>query len=194
MNNGNFPEDSDLVEAIKQGGESMEKASSALYRRYRNTVLRKLLTTIRFRRGQQEDAEDLLHDGFLILIEKIKLDSYEPGSLPNFWNGICIGLYRNKSKRDQRTTLTDDNSQIDKIDSFDPSQRMEEKQRHGILDNFLVQLGGNCKAVMELSFAGYSMKEIANKLDLASDGMARKIKYNCKKDLIKLIKESGLEF
>jgi len=53
----------------------------------------------------------------------------------------------------------------------------------------LAQLGGDCRKVLNLFFAGESMENIAQALGYASAGYAKKRKFQCKKQLIGLIRE-----
>ncbi len=172
----------------------MEKAIDQLYRMYRDDVLYKTKSTIRYRRGQQEDAMDLIQDAFLIMIDKIRFGGYEEGSLMHFWAGIANGLFKNKFKRDNRMDLVENATDLDRIDPTDPAEQLERKERKEVFDELLDRLDPKGKDVMLLSMEGYSMKEIAKKLNLASDGMARKIKYNCKKELIKMIDDLDIDF
>jgi RNA polymerase sigma factor (sigma-70 family) len=193
MNNGSFNQDSELVTAIQNGGTAAERAIDILYRSYRNDVLTKVKTMIRFRRGQQEDAKDLVQDAYLILLDKICSDDYQKGSIQNFWVGIVYGLFRNKNKRDHRMTLVDENSVLDSADLNTPEFSLETKERMEYFDQLLNQVGERCKEVMKLSMAGYSMIEISTKMNLVSEGMARKIKYTCKKKLVELVKKMNLD-
>jgi RNA polymerase sigma factor (sigma-70 family) len=193
MNNGSFNQDSELVTAIQNGGSAADRAIEVLYRRYRNEVLTKVKTMIRFRKGQQEDAKDLVQDAYLVLLDKIRSEDYQQGSLKNFWVGIVYGLFRNKNKRDHRTTLVDENSVLDGEDLNTPEVSLETKERMELFENLLNQIGDRCKKVMKLSIAGYSMKEIATQMDLVSEGMARKIKYTCKKKLVELVQKMNLD-
>ena len=151
MNNGSFNQDSELVTAIQNGGSAADRAIEVLYRRYRNEVLTKVKTMIRFRKGQQEDAKDLVQDAYLVLLDKIRSEDYQQGSLKNFWVGIVYGLFRNKNKRDHRTTLVDENSVLDGEDLNTPEVSLETKERMELFENLLNQIGDRCKKVMKLS-------------------------------------------
>jgi RNA polymerase sigma factor (sigma-70 family) len=194
MNNGNINQQTEMINSIKRGGSAMQEASDQLYRLYKDDVLAKMKSTIRYRRGQQEDAMDLLQDAFVIMIDKIRYGGYQEGSLMHFWAGIANGLFKNKFKRDNRMDLYENATDFDRQDPTDPEAILEKKERKEVFDNLLNQLDEKSKNVMMLSMEGYSMKEIAEKLNLASDGMARKIKYNCKKELIRLIDELDIDF
>lgn len=185
--------ESQLIADIRKGGNAADCAIGALYKKYRNEVLFNVEKMIRYRRGQQEDARDLVQDAYIILLRKVQSENYVEGSIRNFWIGIVKGLFQNKQKREYRISLVDDHSKIDQEDQMTPEASMENNQRREFLERLLDQVGDKCKQIMKLSMRGYSMQEIAEKMELASDGMARKTKYQCKKKLVELVKELNIE-
>jgi len=53
-----------------------------------------------------------------------------------------------------------------------------------MLQKVLSVIAGRCKEVLMLWAAGHSMKEVAKELQYKSDGMARKKKSECMKELL----------
>jgi len=51
------------------------------------------------------------------------------------------------------------------------------------------ELGEDCQKILNLFFSGEKFKEIANKLDLASENSAKKKKHLCQKKLIQMIQK-----
>ena len=194
MNNGGNIDDRDLLLQIRQGGSISDRATETLYRRHRNEVLFKVEKMIRYRKGQQADASDLVQDAYIIMLDKVRSEDYEEGPVDHFWIGIAHGLFRNKQKRDYRVTFVDDHSKIDGENHLTPETELENKERSEIFDQLLEKVGDKCKKIMKLVISGYSMREIAEKMELPSEGMARKTKYQCKKKLVELVKELNLEF
>jgi RNA polymerase sigma factor (sigma-70 family) len=188
-----YTTDESYVTDIRKGGASMEHATDCLYRAYRENVLRMVKSFLRFRSGMAEDAQDVIQDAFLIMIEKIRDGGYNEGSLVHFWTGITKGLLRNKFKRDARTDLTDDNREFDSMDTESPEQLMIWHEQRETLDEVLNRLGARCKKVLLMWAGGYSMEEIAVAMDLSSEAMARKTKYRCKNQLMEFIDELKLK-
>ncbi len=185
--------DSQLLNQIRQGGNVAEGAIEILYTRYRNEVLFNVEKMIRYRRGRTEDTRDLVQDAYIILLRKVRSENYEEGSIRNFWIGIAKGLFKNKQKKDYRVTFVGDPMKIDEEDLWTPELEMEQNQRMEFLEKLLSEVGDKCKMILKLAMRGYSMKEIAGKMELASEGMARKTKYQCKKKLVELVKELNIE-
>ena len=181
--------DEHFVRDIRSGGQAGDQAIACLYRRYREDALAMVRSFIRFRAGIEDDAPDTVQDAFLVMIEKIRNGGYNEGSLVHFWAGITKGILRNKLKRDARTDLTDDYQQFDDADDISPESLLIDDERRAILDSLLGKLGKRCKDVLLLWAGGYSMDEIAVKLELSSEAMARKTKYKCKNQLMTLISD-----
>lgn len=182
-----YPSDESYVRDIRLGGASLERATDALYRKYREGALLKVRSFLRFRAGIEDDAVDVLQDAFLVMIEKIREGGYNEGSLLHFWIGIARGLLRNKLKRDARTALIEDDNKYDRPDFETPEYLLLNDERRAVLDHVLNKLGERCKKVLLMWAGGYSMEEIAQILELSSEAMARKTKYKCKNQLMELM-------
>jgi RNA polymerase sigma factor (sigma-70 family) len=187
-----YTSDEDFVRDIRRGGSSLERATDSLYRTYRNSTLTKVRSYLRFRKGIEDDALDVVQDAFMVMIEKIRDHGYNEGSLLHFWIGIARGLLRNKLKRDTRTDLIEDSSQYDQADFESPEHLLLDDEKRHRLDRILSQLGERCKKVLLMWAGGYSMEEIAETLELSSEAMARKTKYKCKNQLMELLDNTDL--
>lgn len=192
MNCKKFDNDGDYVRAIKCGGAELHVASECLYRAYRESVLTHVRNYVGYKSGQHEDVKDLLHDAFLVMVEKIRFGGYKDGVLLHFWIGITKGLLRNKMKRDAKMDLVDDTLQLDQQDMDSPEYQLISQEKHALLDQLLERLGERCKRVLRLWASGYSMREIADKLEFSSEAMARKTKYKCKNRLLDIV--DGVDF
>lgn len=182
-----YQTDADFAEAIRQGGRDRDSATECLYRRYHSQALRMSGKMVSYKSGQQDDIADLLHDAFLVMVEKICHGGYNQGALLHFWIGITKGLLRNKMKRDTRTDLVDDNTRLDIEDMDSPEEVLLTGEKRQTVDALLSRLGEKCKRVLLLWAGGYSMQEIADKLELSSEAMARKTKYKCKNQLMEML-------
>ncbi len=185
--------DEDFVRDIRLGGSALDRATDCLYRTYRDSTLTKVKSYLRFRKGIEDDAVDVIQDAFLIMIEKIRDNGYNEGSLVHFWIGIARGLLRNKLKRDTRTDLIEESTQYDQADIQTPEYLLLNAEKRDLLDSVLSKLGDRCKKVLLMWAGGYSMEEIAEKLELSSEAMARKIKYKCKNQLMELLDNTDFD-
>ena len=83
--------------------------------------------------------------------------------------------------------LVDDSLQLDQSDLDSPENQLISEERRTMLNQLLSRLGERCKRVLILWASGYSMREIAEKLELSSEAMARKTKYKCKSQLMEMV-------
>lgn len=95
--------DEELVEGLKSG---KDESFSEIYNRYAEGLLRHLICIV----GKKEEAEELLHEAFLLLIKKINF--YEPrADLKNSFKAwfyrlatnVAIDELRRKKSRAQQT-------------------------------------------------------------------------------------------
>lgn len=182
-----YQSDKHYVRDIRMGGAALERATDCLYRSYRGSVLNMIRSFIRVRSGIEDDAVDALQDAFLIMIEKIRGDGYNEGSLLHFWAGITRGLLKNKLKRDAKTDLIEDHSVFEETVDISPESLLLDQEKKRLLNALLDKLGGRCKKVLLMWAGGYSMTEIAERTGLNSEAMARKTKYQCKNQLMTLL-------
>jgi len=80
--------------------------------------------------------------------------------------------------------------QLDIPEYLDPELIYLDNELKENISKALDLLGIKCKKVLELWKLNYSMKEIAEKLDIKSEGMARKTKFQCYHKLLKLIEDN----
>lgn len=186
-----YRNDSDYVDDIRKGGYAMNRATSALYLRYREEVVYHARKFTHANKGISEDIVDIVQDSFLLMIEKIRFGGYNDGSLAHFWSGITRGLLRNKLRRDARTDLIGDHTTLDQIDLFSPEHQMIDDERKVLIHKILDHLGPQCKKVLLMWASGYQMEEIAEEAGLSSEAMARKTKYKCKNKLIEFMKKNN---
>lgn len=193
MGSRQYTTDDDYVRDIRAGGLVRELATEALYRKYRAETTSKVKAYLHFRSGIQDDAQDMAQDAFIVMVEKIAHGGYNEGSLLHFWIGITKGLLRNKLKRDAKTDLMDDHSQLDQIEAISADDLLISEENKQLLDQILGKLGERCRKVLLMWAGGYSMDEIADALQLSSEAMARKIKYKCKNQLMDMMDITELD-
>lgn len=183
----------EIIRELKKGGSAASAAGDQLYRMYAKSVLRTIEALVRKFRGQTEDARDLLHDSFFIMLEKIDSDGYKKGSLIHFWIGIGKGLLSNKLRRDRKLQLEEGNSGFADLVEVDPEAKLINMENTAQLDAILGALGERCFEVLKMWMQGYSMAEIMESADISSEAMTRKIKFNCKEKLIELIESHNID-
>ena len=110
-------------------------------------------------------------------------------NLHNYLVGIAKFTYLEKFKSKAKSTI--DLCKItDPIAQNTPETLILELEKVEFLHSMLGTLGKNCKEVLMYWANGYSMKEIAKKMNYKSEGMARKKKHNCFKSLLAIVNEN----
>jgi len=77
--------------------------------------------------------------------------------------------------------------QYDLADDYTPETLLIDHSKKEIITTLLERLGRNCKEVLLHWANGYKMAEIADIMKYKSEGMVRKKKYQCFKELLSII-------
>lgn len=129
----NRPDD-ELVEELKKGSE---EAFSALYEKYAESVLRHLYCLL----GNREESEDLLHECFMLLIEKINF--YQPRSeLKNSFKAWLYRLCTNRAIDELRKRKTPAAQELEAIVDEAPVQEelYEDREQEVLIHELLLKL------------------------------------------------------
>ncbi|MDH7446015.1 RNA polymerase sigma factor [Aquimarina sp. 2201CG14-23] len=174
------PEERKIIEGILAGDETIIKA---FYKRNYNYVKSYVLKNS----GDNVDAEDVFQDALVLVYQKLKSDSLELRvSVSAYFYGVCKNIWRNRLRKKRKLIISDE--VIETNDEIDGSiiEDIENKEREMLYRKYFVTLSDKCKELLNLVFAGNSMREIAN-ITGYSEGYARKKKFECKKSLIEMI-------
>ena len=181
--------DEGIVKAILYGGKERDAALEVLYMDL--DCKRKVAKFVKSNRGNDADASDLFHDGLIIADRNIRQFKFRgESSLHHYIYSVCKYLWLNKLKKNRRMSYSGEEEKMDKPDFIDPEVIMLDNELKDNISDALDLLGVKCKKVLELWKLNYSMKEIAEMLDIKSEGMARKTKHQCYHKLLKLIEEN----
>lgn len=140
------------------------------------------------RGGTREDAEDVFQDAMVVLFRKLNQPEFELSSkLGTYFFAVGKRIWlKRSSQRQKRPQLS---LQPEKIDlRVEIDAELEQTERNRLFREKLAQLGEDCQKVLRLFMEGVSMSEIARQMSYASDGYAKKRKFQCKKKLTELIK------
>lgn len=183
-----FLQDEDFVRDIRAGGSRAETAITGLYQLYRKRVYTSIKRLIRKHPEFRGTSEDLVHDAFILMVHKIQYTPCEIHSIPGFWIAAGKNIFLNQLKRDQKIFLVRDSEEIYGLNEQSPEivylNREEEEQREATFS----KLGARCQEILLLWINQYTMVEIAERMNLSNDNMARKIKFECFKKLKDLVR------
>ncbi len=180
---------SEMINSIRSGTAGRDRIIAQLYddQHLQNTI-KKIL---RVGNGSEEDFRSILSFTLVQFLKTVMKNKELTinGSLNNYLAGIARNLWvqelrkRNKLPRE----LPEDFNLKDETPSVD--LRLIEEERSENLDKVLSKLGKNCKEVLMLWASNFKMAEIATQLNYKSEGMVRKKKYNCMKELSNYLEE-----
>ncbi len=174
----------EMIIAIRAGKSERDKAIKALYHNQllQNGIKKIVLSNS----GTEQDYRQILSYAVVEFMKKcITAPSFTvTSSIENYIIGIAKFLWlqelRKKRKDPQRIpegySVEDPSPRIDLLIANEEVK----KSLHVILS----KLGRNCKEVLMMWASGNKMKEIAKKLDYNSEGVVRKKKFKCMKELL----------
>ncbi len=174
-----FLRDDDYLREIRAGGSRADSAISCLYLKYRKRTLSYMRLLISKHPEFKGFADDLVHDAFIIMVNKIRYDEAEVRSLAGFWIGIGKKIFLNELKKDQRIILVKDVEEKYGYDHDLHESILPIPEENEQLENAFLQLGPRCREILLLWINQYTMNEIADKMHLTNVAMARKMKYEC---------------
>jgi len=182
-----FSTDRALYEGIKANDS---KAFSHLYKEN----YWKVAKYIRANNGGEEDAEEILQEGIILLWEKVISGAYvlgESGSISGYLLGICRNKWRNVGRKGHAKYMTALDDGMDFTDHRNVLDVMEEEEDIQYLYRLFRKLGDKCQDILRLFyFDRWSLKEIAEKYHSTDRAMKTK-RYECMKKLKKFHAEAN---
>ncbi len=178
-----FQNDQQLINAIGNGDDS---ALAYLYDKNIRMIMKYILQN----NGTGSDAAELLQDALVVLWEKILRENFV---LTSKLSTFLFGIVRNKwlrelSRRKKLTSLDELNHNPDEFS--DITEKIENDELMEIVKKCMGELSDLCKNILvKFYFEEKSMLEISQSLNLANEDVAKSKKYQCKKELERLIKK-----
>ncbi len=182
----NYTDDA-IVTALKGSAVNRNRMIGWLYDHadYRNIAFRYVRST----NSVRLDKEAYYHDCLLKLVMSVRADKFTgEAPLKAYFGGICrfVWIAELKKKAVPITEIPDTLSNEFGENTTEDYQFI--KERKNVIEGLLSKLDEQCRKVISLWAAGYSMKEIAQKTGYKSEGVARKKKHICLTGFVKKIK------
>jgi RNA polymerase sigma factor (sigma-70 family) len=179
-----FQNDEQLVKAIRNGDDS---ALSYLYDKHIRMIMKYILQN----NGTEAEAVELFQDALVILWEKIVKGEFR---LTSKLSTYLFGVARNKWLRElaRRKKLTNlDELSNNQSNESDASEQLEKDELVELIKKCMKNLSDICQRILiKFYFEEKSMLEISKGLNLANEDVAKSKKYQCKKELERLIKKA----
>lgn len=144
--------------------------------------------------GSEDDAADVFQEALVAIYHKAKQGDFKLSCpFDAFIYLICKKKWLNvlsKRKSQPRVTIAEDDRSIPGEDSFLLAEEsLLHEQRFKLIVEKVNELGDSCRELLQLSWSGKSMEEVATFLDYTY-GYARKKKSECMAKLVNLVKNS----
>lgn len=183
-----FTEDQ-LLAAIKAGGNIRQTAIRNIYED--RDLKKKVIDFVKNHGGNVEDGQDMYHEGIIVLDRNIREEKFRgESSIQGYLYSICRFLWMNRTRKQAKTRLTEDNQAFEGASDFTPESSYFDEERKSVLRQILEKLGDRCQKILNLWQLSYSMEEIAETMGLANEQQARKAKYRCHLSLVELLEQN----
>ncbi|MEO6039360.1 MAG: sigma-70 family RNA polymerase sigma factor [Saprospiraceae bacterium] len=160
-------------------------------------VLRQLFKTtfpliskmIREQGGAEEDARDVFQEATVVIYSKAQSPDFSiQFQFDTYFTAVCRNLWRNRQtkKSASHVTINEDIKLLAGSDNLELDYLTLERQQ--VFDAAFIQLGPDCQKLLRLFFEKTPMSEIAQLMDYASEGYARRRKFQCKDYLVDLVR------
>ena len=139
--------------------------------------------------GSREDAEDVFQEGLLVLYRKAKGGNLTiSSSFYTFFYAVCKRIWLKKLTRGKANrALPLEEERVGEI-ADDAAQALEQSEQYQLYRSKFKLLGEDCQNLLRLFFKGASIAEIAGQMGYGSEGYAKKRKFQCKEQLVQLIR------
>ncbi len=172
--------DQDYLRGIREG-------SPEVIRQFYSKYFGSILQYITQNNGTPDDAKDVFQDAIMVIFQKAKTPDFQlQYSIHTYLYTICRNTWLKKirNKSDRWGTLPEDLVLKDE-NAFEEEILWRDKER--LYREKFKELGEACQKVLTLFLKGISMTDIAETMGFSSVGYAKKRKYKCKNQLMKLI-------
>lgn len=161
--------DQQIVDSIRGGRH--QKAFSKLYKSF--PAIRKM---IRENNGTKEDAEDIFQEALILFSRKCEDVNFTlTASASTYLFSVSRYLWNDELKQRKRNQI-----EIEESENFSWEEVIQKEEQYKQAENVLKKIGEKCLELLKLFYIdGKSMKQIASKMDLSSEKIAKNQKYKC---------------
>ncbi len=178
-------ENNNTLERLSKGDE---KLIDSLYA----SVYPSIKVYIQSNNGREDDAADIFQRALLqICARYLKTKQVSMDNLEGYVYVTCRNLWLRELKKNKTVSIDKHEAYLQQEDtSDDEAMAAVETDRMQLFKDCLDKMKGNCKEVLNLFFARYSHREIAEEMSFSNSDVARQKVFKCKKKLVKIIQEN----
>lgn len=135
-------------------------------------------------------AEDIFQESLIIYLRKKSEPGFDFQLAPIYFiKQTCKLLWYNAARKGQKQGTMSLDFDLEEI----PDAWMEKELQYKQLESALAKIGKQCKELLHLFYGlGWNMVDIAKKLDLRNDKVAKAQKYRCIQKAKDLVQEAQL--
>ena len=172
-----------LMERIR--GDEASRRTVVLELIHDEVLKNKIISYIKNNNGDQTDGMTMFHDAIVTFIKTVftKPDYVITTHIHGYILGVARNLWMNELRKKAKHKSDPIEYAAHTPSGNDHLTLIMKGERSKVLKAVLNQMAKNCKDVLLLWSAGYKMTEIAERLHYKSEGVARKKKSNCMKEL-----------
>lgn len=143
--------------------------------------------------GNSEDAKDIFQEGIMVIYRMVQKPDFKlTSSFLTLLFPICRNLwFKSIRKRPFYEQVQEDQNISDPLSSS-IEDIMTERTIDRMFRSKVSQLGDQCQTILQLFFEGTPMKDIVLKLKLSSISFAKKKKFQCKEELVKMVRRDPI--
>lgn len=137
--------------------------------------------------GSDEEAMDYFQEAMVVVFRKCSDKSFVlESAFFTYLYAIVRNLWFKELQKRKRRGVTSTLENVSMVTSS-ITDTIFEHDKFRLFQEKFKQLGTSCQEILRLFFDGKTMKEIASIMDI-SEKYARKRKFNCKENLVQLVK------
>ena len=161
--------------------QTQEATLKALYRKWPD--IKRFLKTVGCAKN---DAEDIFQEALVIYIRKCEQPDFELTVEPFFYvRNTCKLLWYNQARKQGKQQTYALESDVEALQD----NWFEKEQQIRTIETALTHLGKQCQELLQLFYGlGWNMVEIAKKIGLRNDKVAKAQKYRCLQKAKELVK------
>ncbi|MEM0997902.1 MAG: sigma-70 family RNA polymerase sigma factor [Bacteroidota bacterium] len=151
----------------------------------------RIAQAIRQNSGNETEARDIFQDALMVVFQKSRDPEFQlSSSFYTYLYAVARNLWLKKLRKKDRHWVTID-GEMESIADHPPflAEELRREAQYQLYRRKLQELGEQCRELLKLSLAGTRVSEIVKKMNFSSEGYARKRKFKCKEQLIKLIRK-----
>ena len=140
--------------------------------------------------GSPDEAKDVFQEAIIIIFKKIGEPDFQLNtSFYNYLYGVSRFVWLRQLKKNKRQGVTLDNEER-YVSDEDIESCIIESEKKALFRHHFIQLGKECRNVLQQFFDRATMEEIANNMNYSVQYAKRK-KYKCKEQLLKMIQKDS---